>query len=213
MPLPLPQIRQLILNPSNGTLFTEELGLFQAITSNLPFVAQAGRKQYGNALQNVLATMQAGRDFTKRADVAAYLPFALHPLLSVGGRLGIIITNAWLGTDWGNDFYRQLNVYYDLKCVITSGAGRWFKNSEVVTNILIMDKKSDHNQLSGDVKFVVLTRPLEEMADDEAVQIAAAQIEIGQTQNETMTIRAVSQENMALYRPLGLGGNAPICKL
>lgn len=195
-------------NPSNGNLFTEQLGTFQVITSNLPFVAQAGRKQYGNALRNVYSTMFAGKDFTGRADVAAYLPFALHSLLEVNGRLGIIITNAWLGTGWGDDFYAQVSRYYDLKCVITSGAGRWFKNSDVVTNILIMDKKENAEQPSGDIKFIVLTRPLEEMSDDEAVQIAAAQIEIGQTQNDTMTIRGVSQERMDAFRIFGLGGNA-----
>lgn len=98
-----------------------------------------------------------------------------------GGRLGIIITNAWLGTDWGDAFYNLLGRYYDLKTVVTSGAGRWFQNSEVVTNILVMEKKADPAEPSGDIKFVVLTRPLEEMADEEAVQIAAAQIELGQT--------------------------------
>ncbi len=195
-------------NPSTGALFTEKLGTFHAITSNLPFVAQAGRKQYGNALQAVYSGMLAGKDFTGRADVAAYLPFALHPLLNDGGRLGIIITNAWLGTDWGDDFYTQLANYYDLKCVITSGAGRWFKNSDVVTNILIMDRKVDSSQVSGDVKFIVLTRPLEEMGDDDSVKITAAQIEMGQTQNDTMTIRAVSQNDMAAFRRYGLGGNA-----
>jgi len=195
-------------NPSNGSVLTEQLGTFEAITTNLPFVAQAGREQYGNALQNVLAGMQGGQDFTGRADVAAYLPFALHPLLSANGRLGIIITNAWLGTDWGNDFYDRLKLYFDLKCVITSGAGRWFKNSKVVTNILILDKKLSPQQVSGDVKFVVLTRPLEEMADEATISITAAQIEIGQTQNDTMTIRAVDQVSMAAFRKLGLGGNA-----
>lgn len=195
-------------NPTNGELFTEQLGTFQAITSNLPFVAQAGRRQYGNALQNVYTTMLAGSDFTGRADVAAYLPFALNPLLETGGRLGIIITNAWLGTDWGDDFYNKLAQYYDLKCVITSGAGRWFRNSDVVTNILIMDKKENAEQESGEIKFIVLTSPLEEMADLEGVKIAAAQIELGQTQNDTMTIRGVSQEDMATYREYGLGGNA-----
>lgn len=195
-------------NPSTGTLFSERLGTFQAITSNLPFVAQAGRKQYGNALQTVYSRMLAGHDFTGRADVAAYLPFSLQPLLETGGRLGIIITNAWLGTDWGDDFYTHLAQYYDLKCVITSGAGRWFRNSDVVTNILIMDKKASPDQASGDVKFIVLTCPLEEMADADTARVAAAQIELGQTQNDTMTIRAVSQEDMDSFRRLGLGGNA-----
>lgn len=196
-------------NPTNGHVFTEALGQFQAITSNLPFVAQAGRKQYGNALARVAAGMGAeGERFTRRADVAAYLPFSLHPLLADGGRLGIIITNAWLGTDWGDAFYGLLSRYYDLKCVITSGAGRWFQNSEVVTNILILEKKADATQPSGDVKFVVLTRPLEEIGDEDTVAVTAAQIEMGQTQNETMTIRAVSPGAMTDFRRLGLGGNA-----
>jgi len=195
-------------NPSNGQTLTEELGIFEAITSNLPFVAQAGRRQYGNALREVYNNMLAGRDFTGRADVAAYLPFSLCPLLSQGGRLGIIITNAWLGTDWGDDFYRELASYYDLKFVITSGAGRWFQNSDVVTNILVMDKKYDQYSLSGDVRFVVLKRRIEDLTDDETIQVTAAQIELGQTQDDSMTVRDVSPNEMDSFRRLGLGGNA-----
>lgn len=196
-------------NPTNGAVFIEALGQFNAVTSNLPFVAQEGRRQYGNALDRVAATMgEEGERFTRRADVAAYLPFSLYPLLADGGRLGVIITNAWLGTDWGDAFYNLLGRYYDLKCVVTSGAGRWFQNSEVVTNILIMEKKADSAQPSGEIKFVVLTRPLEEIGDEDAVQITAAQIELGQTQNDTMTIRAVSPADLARFRRFGLGGNA-----
>lgn len=196
-------------NPTNGAIFTETLGQFQAITSNLPFVAQEGRKQYGNALAKVVATMgEEGKRFSRRADVAAYLPFSLHPLLADGGRLGIIITNAWLGTEWGDAFYNLLGHYYNLKCVVTSGAGRWFQNSEVVTNVLIMEKKAHSDQASGDIKYVVLTRPLGELAEDDAVQFAAAQIDLGQTQDDTMTIRTVSPADLVRFRPLGLGGNA-----
>lgn len=196
-------------NPTDGKVFTEVLGHFNAIMSNLPFVAQEGRKQYGNALNNTVANMgPEGEKFTRRADVAAYLPFSLHPLLTDGSRLGIIITNAWLGTDWGDAFYNLLNQYYTLKSVITSGAGRWFQNSEVVTNILILEKKNKSEQVNEEVKFVVLTRPLDEMADDEAIQIAASQIELGQTQNDTMTIRAVTPSTHSRFKQLGLGGNA-----
>jgi tRNA1(Val) A37 N6-methylase TrmN6 len=194
-------------DPSNGRLFTENLGQFETIVSNLPFVAQAGRKQYGNALKGIVKKMAFGK-FSGRADVAAYLPFTLHSLLSNDGRLGIIITNAWLGTGWGNDFYRLLGRYYDLKCIITSGAGRWFKNSKVVTNILVLDKKISPEQISGDVNFIVLTRPLEAFEDNEAIQLLAAQIELGQTQNDSLIVRSVTMEQMAKFRALGLGGNA-----
>lgn len=196
-------------NPTDGSVFTEVCGRFDAIASNLPFVAQEGRKRYDNALERIAEILgEGGERFTRRADVAAYIPFSLHPLLAGGSRLGVIITNAWLGTDWGDAFYNLLGRYYDLKSVITSGASRWFQNSDVVTNILIMEKKADPTLASGDVKFVVLNRPLDEMADDAAVQIAAAQIELGQTQNDTMTIRSVSPAELARFRRLGLGGNA-----
>lgn len=194
-------------NPSNGQVFSEKLGQFESIISNLPFVAQAGRKQYGNALKGIVNKMNLGK-FSGRADVAAYLPFSLYPLLSNNGRLGIIITNAWLGTDWGDDFYKQLGQYYNLKCIITSGAGRWFKNSTVVTNILIMDKKISPEQESGEIKFIVLTRPLEEIGDEVAIQLVAAQIELGQTQNDSLIVRSVSSEQIIRFRLLGMGGNA-----
>lgn len=194
-------------NPSTGQLFSETLGQFEAITSNLPFVAQAGRDQYGNALRDIVSRMGMA-NFSRRADVAAYLPFSLHSLLSENGRLGIIITNAWLGTDWGDDFYNLLGRYYNLKCVITSGAGRWFNNSEVVTNMLIMDKKSDPVHESGNVSYIVLTRPLEAIGDENALQLLAAQIELGQTQNDSLIVRNVSPGQLDQFRVLGLGGNA-----
>lgn len=195
-------------NPSDGKTFVEKLGTFDAITSNLPFVAQDGREQYGNAIAKVTASF--GKDsqtLPRRADVAAYLPFSLHPLLKEKGRLGIIITNAWLGTDWGDAFFNLLGRYYNLKTVITSGAGRWFLNSEVVTNILLMEKKGPQDQ-NGNINFVVLKRPIGEMADEESVHVTAAQIELAQTQDETMHIRSVSPSKMERFRRLGLGGNA-----
>lgn len=196
-------------DPSNGERFEELLGKFHAISCNLPFVAQAGRSQYGAAIRNVTARLnQDGQRISGRADVAAYLPFALHSVLGNGGRLGIIITNAWLGTEWGDSFLEALNHYYDLKHVITSGAGRWFTNSDVVANILILEKKLSPRQGSGSVSFVVLRRPLEELVEEKDQEVASAQIELGQAQFETMTIRSVEQDTLACFREYGLGGNA-----
>ena len=196
-------------NPTDGTPFVERMGLFNAIACNLPFVAQAGRAQYGNAIRDITELLERdGQEFSGRADVAAYLPFALHPLLVDHGRLGIIITNAWLGTDWGDAFYDSLSRDYDLKSVITSGAGRWFQSSDVVTNILIMEKKENPDTPSGDIKFVVLKQPLDEFEGKEDQRIAAAQIELGQTHSETMSIRTISPARLSRFRGCGLGGTA-----
>ncbi len=196
-------------DPSNGVLFTEKAGKFNAITSNFPFVAQDGRKQYGNAIAKVSTSFDdtIGR-LPKTADISAYLPFALYPLLEQDGRLGIIITNAWLGTSWGDAFFNLISRYYKLRSVITSGAGRWFQSADVVTNILIMEKKEIALEADSSIDFVVLTRPLEELSDSEAISITSAQIELGQTQNETMTIRSVSHKNIKRFHTYGLRGNA-----
>ena len=195
-------------NPTDGQVFTEQAGRFNAIASNLPFVAQEGRPRYEAAIERVSASFDDDVEgLPKNADIAAYLPFALHPLLEQNGRMGIIITNAWLSTAWGDAFVELLYRYYKLKTVITSGAGRWFQNSAVVTNILILEKR-DGEEENEATDFVVFTQPLEEMSDDEAITIAAAQIELGQTQDESMTIRSVSRERLEQFRVFGLGGNA-----
>jgi len=198
-------------NPTDGTLFSEQLGQFNAIASNLPFVAQAGRKQYGNAIEGVNEAL--GDELGKlpgKSDIAAYLPFAFHPMLKEGGRLGIVITNAWLGTDWGDAFFSKLSHFYRLKFVVTSGAGRWFQNAAVVTNLLVFEKQTEaeENDEPEPIDYVVLMRPLQELLEPDACEQAAAQIEMGRSHGDTMTIRSVSHTDLARFRVLGLAGNA-----
>lgn len=196
-------------HPVTGQPFTEQAGQFNSITSNLPFVAQEGRTQYGNAIAQVTASFdKSAGSLPQNADIAAYLPFALHPLLAEGGKLGIIITNAWLSTAWGEAFFDLLGRYYHLQSVITSGAGRWFQNSTVVTNILVMEKKAVTDQTDEPIDFVVLTRPLEELSDPAAISLAASQIRLGNPLDETMTIRSVARDQIEQFRIYGLGGNA-----
>jgi hypothetical protein len=196
-------------HPRTGEIFTEHAGVFQAITSNLPFVSQEGRVQYRNAINDVNASFDR-RDviLPGKADIAAYLPFSFHKLLASNGKLGIIITNAWLGTTWGDVFFNLLERYYNIKVVVTSGAGRWFQNSSVVTNIIVMEKKDSLSVSDDPINFVVLTRPLVEFSDPESIDLAASQIRLGRQHNDTMNIRSVTRENMKLFRTYGLGGNA-----
>ena len=194
-------------DPTDGSVLSEELGCFDAIMCNLPFVAQDGRQHYKAAIGRVNDTLGSQYKLPGRADVAAYLPFALNPLLKEGGRLGIIITNAWLGTEWGDAFLDALLQYYRVTCVITSGAGRWFQDSEVVTNILIAEKAKSQGEDDQDIAFVVLKRPLDDMDDDDA-QVSAAQVELRRPQTEHISIRSVTLGKLARCRELGMGGSA-----
>lgn len=195
-------------DPNTGRQFTEVLGRFDAVTSNLPFVSQDGRGEYGEAIARVNESFGEEGGLSRRADVAAYLPFALRDLIADGGKLGIIITNAWLATSWGLEFQDRLRHFFHLETVVTSGAGRWFKNADIVTNILILSPRSDEADEDDETQFVTLLRPLEELADIESVEEVSALIKMGQAQEDVIDCHSVSLGHLARFRPLGLGGTA-----
>lgn len=196
-------------DPSDGSVIRERLGEFDALTTNLPFVAQAGRKQYGNALAKVKADMgEDGKTFTGRSDVAAYLPLSLAPIVRAGGRIAVVITNAWLGTAWGDAFYRELSKRFEVKTVITSGAGRWFSNSDVVTNVIVAEKLSRPDQARGPIKFVVLKRRIEEIQSVQDARDIATQIVAAHPLDDVMTLRTVSVDGLEQFRRIGLSGSA-----
>lgn len=83
-----------------------------------------------------------GIEFTLgKTDLYNYLPFKLYELLTIGGRLGIILSNSWLGTDIGRKFFGALQYYYDIRAVVISNCKRWFKNADVVATLLVLQKK------------------------------------------------------------------------
>lgn len=196
-------------DPNDGSLIKETVGTFACIASNLPFVAQDGRRAYGDATASVNTLLEKdGEGLPGRSDVSAYLPFVFYDLLKAGGRVVIIIPNAWLGTAWGQAFYDRLIAFYHLRAVITSGAGRWFSNSDVVTNVLVLEKRAADDEARSDTKFVILKQPVDLLADDGHVDSVAAQIEIGSAQEDVMSIRSVSHDQLIKARPYGLAGSA-----
>lgn len=194
-------------NPSNGKILKEKLGVFDTIVSNFPFVSQNGRKQYGNAIQMVNASFgDRSEALSGKSDISAYIPFSLSKILKDNGMMGIIITNAWLGTDWGDDFFEKLVKTYHLKTVITSGAGRWFKNSEVVTNILVLEKTSKISE-KLDTDFIILKKPLIDLTDNETFDITVAEIQTGTVHDaESLSIHSISLENLKKFQKYGLRG-------
>lgn len=204
-----PDVEVDFTDPSDGSIIRERLGEFDALTTNLPFVAQAGRKQYGNALAKVKADMgEDGKTFTGRSDVAAYLPLSLAPIIRAGGRIAMIITNSWLGTAWGDAFYRELSKRFEVKTVITSGAGRWFGNSEVVANVIVAEKLSRPDQERGAIKFVTLKRRIDDLQSLQDAREIATQIVAAHPLDDVMTLRTVSVDGLEEFRRIGLSGSA-----
>ncbi|MHB8278624.1 MAG: N-6 DNA methylase [Candidatus Humimicrobiaceae bacterium] len=139
-------------DPYTGkSILKEYLGV-DYIATNLPFIKQEDLKVLNPNIEE--NTAKIIKDYTKedlklnaKSDLYAYIPFYLWNLLNNNGRLGIITSNSWLGTEWGESYRAILNKFFHIEYVIISGKGRWFQNTDVVTTILILNKKNSVQEI------------------------------------------------------------------
>lgn len=144
----------LFFDPNNGNEIHKKFPGFDYIVSNLPFVKGQDIPDYNEKIRTIndFIIDNLGNEYKldSRADLAYYIPFKLWSLLNNNGKLGIIISNSWLGTDTGTIFRNSLRKFFSIENIVTSCGGRWFDNAKVVTNILILKKKSlDDIQTNG----------------------------------------------------------------
>lgn len=133
-----------IKNPTDGSDIVKNIPQFGAIVSNLPFVEynkvamdeQEYIVQYREKIIN-----DTGIEFTRKTDLYNYLPFKLYELLEKDGKLGIIVSNSWLGTDIGKKFFEAMQYYYIIESVVISNCKKWFNNADVIGTILVLKKK------------------------------------------------------------------------
>lgn len=133
-----------IKNPTDGSGIVKNIPQFGAIVSNLPFVEynkvaideQEYIAQYREKIIN-----DTGIEFTRKTDLYNYLPFKLYELLEKDGKLGIIVSNSWLGTDIGKNFFEAMQYYYIIESVVISNCKKWFNNADVIGTILVLKKK------------------------------------------------------------------------
>lgn len=132
-------------SPVDGKEFEVEIPQMDAVISNLPFV------KYNNNPDETKRFMEqycseifknTGILYEKRkTDIYNYLPFKIYELLSTGGKLGIIVSNSWLGSEVGSQFFDALQYYFNINSVVMSGNGKWFDNADVIATILTLEKK------------------------------------------------------------------------
>ena len=161
-----------IKSPVDGSGIEKEIPNFGAIVSNLPFVEY--NKIAADEIEYISEYRQrikdnTGIEFTSgKTDLYNYLPFKLYELLEDGGRLGIILSNSWLGTDIGKKFFDALQYYYDIHTVVISNCRRWFKNADVVATLLILQKKEiARPNMRLKINFWMLNREIEQLNSHE----------------------------------------------
>lgn len=161
-------------SPEDGSKVEKKIPRFTNIISNLPFVPfeiidESDKEKITNIFNEVEA--RTGNSLSNRSDYYMSIIFKFFELLDEGGRIGLIVSNSWLGTLSGKIFYNSLNEYFVIDKVIISGKGKWFKNANVVTSILVLEKISEDNQ-NNNIRFIKLNDEIDKINHNEVLEIA-----------------------------------------
>lgn len=162
------------INPLHGSLEERALPRFEAIVSNLPFVRF---EDYGESQDSNRLRSWAGLDNKNglsKADVYAFLTLGMPRVLQDRGRIGLICSNSWLASGWGDEFRELLLQRFHLEYLVVSGEGRWFHNADVVTTLMVLTPKSSGNEdQERRTRVVRVTAPIDQWSTDDIEQLAS----------------------------------------
>lgn len=164
--------------PFDGSVINRPCIPINNIASNLPFIQQEDidilnpniKRKVNTFLKEQLSTKNK---INAKSDLYAYLPFTFWNLLAENGRLGIIVSNSWLGTEWGLTFKEFLVKFYKIESIVTNSSIRWFQNADVVTNIIILSKRNVPIEIpteSEKTKFITISHNFHNNSNFEKVQ-------------------------------------------
>jgi type I restriction-modification system DNA methylase subunit len=193
-------------NPNNGEIVEKEFPTVDYVVSNLPFIKSKEMKVLNPNIVDINDWIKEEADTTEtlsgKSDIFAYIPFYLHQFLSENGKIGLILSNAWLGTDYGEIFLELFQKFFKIEFVVISGKGKWFHNADVVTTILVASKKdpkiitADNNEIS----FCTLTEELEEIAN---IKTLSDNIIVNR-ESENLTINRYSIAQINAFEDFGI---------
>ncbi|MBR3204506.1 SAM-dependent DNA methyltransferase [Candidatus Saccharibacteria bacterium] len=153
-----------IVDPNNGEIMPLLIPRFEAIVSNLPFVQSSN---IPNEDETIIEKTGL-KDLDGRLDLYGYIAIKVADLLKPGGRVGVILSNSWLGTNSGDTFVKLLREKYNILQVHISGNGKWFKNADVVATLLILEKRDSDDNVAPDTSFMLWNASLDEIATDDS---------------------------------------------
>lgn len=200
-------------DPFNGNLIEKSIPAFDYIISNLPFVRQEDlavlnpeAPEINTFIEEKLGVSTA---LDGKSDLYAYLPFYFWKILNENGTLAFIISNSWLGTKWGERFYENLGAFYKIDTVITSGNGKWFDNADVVTNVVILKKKTIPLLNEEEkTKFVVIKKILKKLTNEEIKEMTAVISLRDKANEDDVIVNSYTYKQTLDLRSFGLNLNS-----
>lgn len=153
----------------NGTV-----GEFDAVIGNPPYIR--GRSldlDHKDVIREHLSEVDA-EWMTRKMDIYGYFITHATSFLKDGGRLGFIISDRWLDTQYGTDLQRFLLENYKIKAVIKFNR-QAFQDALVGSTILVIEKeKEEFKREKNIVKFLEVR---EEMDIDEIESVVQDNID------------------------------------
>jgi len=195
-------------DPFSGKNITRELPEIHAIVSNLPFVRFEHIERKNHILSSVRGDfVQNGISLSRKADLYAYITLKLDRLIQNEGRIGLIVSNSWLGVDWGDEFREAILNKFNILRVVISANGRWFKHADVVTTIIVLEKKDSFSSTQNkSIDFITTKQKIANW--DRATLDSMVKSSIGNVVNPNIVKQTYSRENIFELEALGFGWNS-----
>ena len=193
-------------DPNNGNIIKKKIPRIDYVVSNLPFIKSKEIDVLNPSITSINNIIQEEANTTtslsRKSDIFVYIPFYLHKLLSVNGKIGLILSNSWLGTDYGESFLELVQKFYDIETVIISGKGKWFNNADVVTTFFIATKRNPSDSLDPNrtISFCTLNVPI----DDIPVIKQLSQTILLKRSNKFITIQNFTYKQIASLEEIGI---------
>lgn len=156
------------------------------IVSNLPFIRfEKSNKFFPTENSETIIA-------DKKSDYFAYIIYHLKTLIKENGKIGIICSNSWLGTDWGETFKKNILNLYTIEKVIISNNGKWFSNADVVTTIIVL---SNRIAVPTDkIDFMSINLSINDWTDDNFEELVSG-IHLGKN-NKYLNIQRYTYEEL-----------------
>lgn len=181
----------IVTNPVDGSKLQFEVPMFTNIVSNLPFVSSNKGTMEKKEIEKIIEEVKnnSGIQLSKRNDLYTYIIFKVWNNLVLNGRLGVITSNSWFATDAGKQFYQAIKYYYNIIHFVISGNDKWFKNADVRTTILVLEKKEigQPKNKKLQVKISTLIKKLDEYNEHE-LETVKDTIILGSNNHEDLVV-------------------------
>lgn len=155
-----------VVNPNIGNIETYNLPKMNYVISNLPFINSNNRSKDD---EPKLKAVEKNTHLNNKIDLYQGILLHLRELVDTHFRIGVITSDSWFRTMRSyKSFFKVLTTYFDIKDIVITNVGRFFKDVGVITSLIILGPKTHGARITN---FVGLNKELSNMSFDDIKKI------------------------------------------